>query len=226
MSSLSIKCGAPGVRCQHGPAIANQAPHRHRQAKSGTYRRREPPHARHTCPGQPTQVRHRRRGHQESAAPGLPTAAAAPRTASVRLPPSRAENAPQSRGGTFDQPPRERPARTSCRLAAPYRSGPSRGWIKVKPRQDATSSGQLVMERTILRGGWGYYQPAESRVPDSVWSDGSAGTSGNAQRRMLNVAQSSWAAWNVAGTGSLHEALLNAKLRCHGLPMPSDLTRR
>ena len=34
---------------QHGPAIANQAPHRHRQAKSGTYRGREPPHARHTC---------------------------------------------------------------------------------------------------------------------------------------------------------------------------------
>jgi hypothetical protein len=39
---------------QHGPAIANQAPHRHRQAKSGTYRGREPPHARHTCLGQPT----------------------------------------------------------------------------------------------------------------------------------------------------------------------------
>jgi hypothetical protein len=33
---------------QHGPAIANQAPHRHRQAKSGSCRGREPPHARHT----------------------------------------------------------------------------------------------------------------------------------------------------------------------------------
>ena len=33
---------------RHGPPIANQAPHRHRQAKSGTCRGREPPHARHT----------------------------------------------------------------------------------------------------------------------------------------------------------------------------------
>jgi hypothetical protein len=48
-----------------------------------------------------TQVRHRRRGHQESAAPGLPTAAAAPRTASVRLTPSRAENAPRSAAGAW-----------------------------------------------------------------------------------------------------------------------------
>ena len=40
-----------------------------------------------------TQVRHRRRGHQESAAPGLPTAAAAPRTARVGLTPTRAESA-------------------------------------------------------------------------------------------------------------------------------------
>jgi hypothetical protein len=39
---------------QHGPAIANQAPHRHRQAKLGTCRGREPPHARHTCLGQPS----------------------------------------------------------------------------------------------------------------------------------------------------------------------------
>src|SRR5208282_3432532 len=39
---------------QHGPAIANQAPHRHRQAKLGACRGREPPHARHTCLGQPT----------------------------------------------------------------------------------------------------------------------------------------------------------------------------
>jgi hypothetical protein len=30
------------------PPIANQAPHRHRQAKSGTCRGREPPHARRT----------------------------------------------------------------------------------------------------------------------------------------------------------------------------------
>jgi hypothetical protein len=36
------------------PPIANQAPHRHRQANSGTCRGREPPHARHTCLGQPT----------------------------------------------------------------------------------------------------------------------------------------------------------------------------
>jgi hypothetical protein len=44
----------PGRRSrQHGPAIANLAPHRHRQAKSGTCRGREPPHARHTCLGQP-----------------------------------------------------------------------------------------------------------------------------------------------------------------------------
>jgi hypothetical protein len=43
-----------GRSIQHGPAIANQAPHRHRQAKSGTCRGREPPHARHTCLGQPT----------------------------------------------------------------------------------------------------------------------------------------------------------------------------
>ena len=35
---------------RHGPLIANQAPHRHRQAKSGTCRGREPPHARHTSP--------------------------------------------------------------------------------------------------------------------------------------------------------------------------------
>ena len=33
---------------RHGSPIANQAPHRHRQAKSGTCRGREPPHARHT----------------------------------------------------------------------------------------------------------------------------------------------------------------------------------
>ena len=33
---------------RHGPPIANRAPHRHRQAKSGTCRGREPPHARHT----------------------------------------------------------------------------------------------------------------------------------------------------------------------------------
>ena len=33
---------------RHGPPIANQAPHRHRQANSGTCRGREPPHARHT----------------------------------------------------------------------------------------------------------------------------------------------------------------------------------
>jgi hypothetical protein len=51
------------------------------------------------APVRDTQVRHRRRGHQESAAPGLPTAAAAPRTASVRLTPSRAENAPRSAVG-------------------------------------------------------------------------------------------------------------------------------
>jgi hypothetical protein len=48
-----------------------------------------------------TLVRHRRRGHQESAAPGLPPAAAAPRTASVRLTPSRAENAPRSAAGAW-----------------------------------------------------------------------------------------------------------------------------
>ena len=39
---------------QHGPAIANQAPHRHRQAKSGTCRDCERPHARHTCLRQST----------------------------------------------------------------------------------------------------------------------------------------------------------------------------
>ena len=39
---------------RHGPPIANQAPHRHRQANSGTCRGREPPHARHTCLRQPT----------------------------------------------------------------------------------------------------------------------------------------------------------------------------
>jgi hypothetical protein len=61
-----------------------------------------------------TQVRHRRRGHQESAAPGLPTAAAAPRTASVRLTPSRAG------GGPVDQPPRERPARQCWPGGVPF----------------------------------------------------------------------------------------------------------
>jgi hypothetical protein len=43
-----------GIAGMLRPAIANQAPHRHRQAQSGTYRGREPPHARHTCLGQPT----------------------------------------------------------------------------------------------------------------------------------------------------------------------------
>jgi len=42
---------------QHGPAIANQAPHRHRQAKSGTCRGREPPHARHTFEVLPPETR-------------------------------------------------------------------------------------------------------------------------------------------------------------------------
>jgi hypothetical protein len=36
---------------RHGPPIATQAPHRHRQANSGTCRGREPPHARHTFGG-------------------------------------------------------------------------------------------------------------------------------------------------------------------------------
>jgi hypothetical protein len=54
----------PGRRSmQHGPAIANQAPHRHRQAQSGTYRGREPPHARHTCLGQPTADQGSERGN-------------------------------------------------------------------------------------------------------------------------------------------------------------------
>jgi hypothetical protein len=42
---------------------SRQAPHRHRQAKSGTYRGREPPHARHTCLGQPTAEQGRERGN-------------------------------------------------------------------------------------------------------------------------------------------------------------------
>src|ERR1700681_2333425 len=42
---------------RHGPPIANQAPHRHRQAKSGTCRGREPPHARHTFEVLPPETR-------------------------------------------------------------------------------------------------------------------------------------------------------------------------
>jgi hypothetical protein len=41
---------------RHAP-IANQAPHRHRQAKSGTCRGREPPHARHTFEVLPPETR-------------------------------------------------------------------------------------------------------------------------------------------------------------------------
>ena len=42
---------------RHGPPIANQAPHRHRQANSGTCRGREPPHARHTFEVLPPETR-------------------------------------------------------------------------------------------------------------------------------------------------------------------------
>ena len=42
---------------RHGPPIAKQAPHRHRQAKSGTCRGREPPHARHTFEVLPPETR-------------------------------------------------------------------------------------------------------------------------------------------------------------------------
>ena len=42
---------------RHGPLIANQAPHRHRQANSGTCRGREPPHARHTFEVLPSETR-------------------------------------------------------------------------------------------------------------------------------------------------------------------------
>jgi hypothetical protein len=42
---------------RHWPPIANQAPHRHRQANSGTCRGREPPHARHTFEVLPPETR-------------------------------------------------------------------------------------------------------------------------------------------------------------------------
>ena len=42
---------------RHGPPIANQAPHRHRQANSGTCRGREPPPARHTFEVLPPETR-------------------------------------------------------------------------------------------------------------------------------------------------------------------------
>src|ERR1700674_616514 len=42
---------------RHRPPIANQAPHRHGQANSGTCRGRDPPHARHTFEVLPPETR-------------------------------------------------------------------------------------------------------------------------------------------------------------------------
>ena len=99
--------------------------------------------------------------------------------------------------------------------------------------------------RRYVRGWWGYYRLAENRGPifrlegwirrhirKCFWLrwHSPAGRERQLRRlgrrgRMLKVAQSSRGAWHLAGTGSLQTALSNAKLRCHGFLMPSDLAQ-
>ena len=94
-----------------------------------------------------------------------------------------------------------------------------------------------------VRGWWGYYRLAENCKPIyrlegwirrhiracfwQRWHE----TKGRERRlralglsgQLLKVAGSSRGAWRIAGTGSLHTALSNEKLRQHGFLMPSDL---
>jgi RNA-directed DNA polymerase len=97
--------------------------------------------------------------------------------------------------------------------------------------------------RQYVRGWWGYYQLAEDRRPifrlegwirrhirKCFWlrwhsPEGrerhlrSLGLRG----RMLKVVESSRGAWYLSRNGSLNKALSNARLRCYGFLMPSDL---
>jgi group II intron reverse transcriptase/maturase len=109
--------------------------------------------------------------------------------------------------------------------------------------QSVTSNQLRDGWRRYIGGWWGYYQLAENRQPifrlegwirrhirKCFWlrwhkPEGrqrrlrSLGLRG----RMLKVAQSFRGAWHLAGTGSVHTALSNARLRRHGFLMPSDL---
>jgi len=109
--------------------------------------------------------------------------------------------------------------------------------------QSLTSNQLRDNWRRYVRGWWGYYRLAENRRPifrlegwirrhirKCFWLRWHA-PEGRERRlrslglrgRMLKVAQSFRGAWHVAGTGSLHTALSNVKLRRHGFLMPSDL---
>ena len=97
--------------------------------------------------------------------------------------------------------------------------------------------------RQYVRGWWGYYRLAENRHPIFRlegwirrhirkcfwlrWHDpkgrGRKLRSLGLRGRRLKVAGSYRGAWHLAGTGSLHTALSNARLRRHGFLMPSAL---
>jgi RNA-directed DNA polymerase len=112
--------------------------------------------------------------------------------------------------------------------------------------QSRTSNQLRDAWQRYVRGWWEYYRLAENRRPifrlegwtrrhirKCFWlrwhkAEGrrrrlrSLGLRG----RLLKVAESSRGAWHLAGTGSMHTALSNAKLRRHGFLMPSDLAGR
>ncbi len=121
--------------------------------------------------------------------------------------------------------------------------------FKAKVREKWRSCQSLTSDqlrdnwRRYVQGWWGYYRLAENRRPifrlegwirrhirKCFWlrwhePEGrerrlrSLGLGG----RMLKVAQSFKGAWPLAGSGSLHTALSNERLRRHGFLMPSDL---
>jgi group II intron reverse transcriptase/maturase len=109
--------------------------------------------------------------------------------------------------------------------------------------QSRTSNQLRDAWRLYVRGWWGYYRLAEKRGPifrlegwtrrhirKCFWLRWHE-PEGRRRRlrglglggRMLKVANSYRGAWHIAGTGSLHTALSNAKLRRYGFLMPSDL---
>jgi hypothetical protein len=118
-----------------------------------------------------TQVRHRRRGHQESAAPGLRTAAAAPRTARVGLTPTRAESAEGAANITV---------RHTCGVAVPSRpvhspkERPDRSRREHRaarqvPRRDAAlgDAGNLTATGTAFEAAWASYCEPSATPPQA-----------------------------------------------------------
>ena len=97
--------------------------------------------------------------------------------------------------------------------------------------------------RQYVRGWWGYYRLVENRRP-IFWLEGwirrhirkcfwlrwhsPEGRKRQLRRlglrgRMLKVVDSSRGAWHLSRNGSVNMALSNARLRCYGFLMPSDL---